>query len=52
MGNDQYYFTVYNTAEAQDELLSNFNLAISASRSRSGPATPTASTASAAAGTT
>lgn len=29
MGNDQYYFTVYNTAETQDEILSSFNLAIS-----------------------
>lgn len=29
LGNDQYYFLLYNTAQAQDELLSSFNLAIS-----------------------
>jgi hypothetical protein len=29
LGNDQYFFLVYNTAESQDELLSSFNLAIS-----------------------
>ncbi len=29
LGNDQYYFLLYNTAQTQDELLSSFNLAIS-----------------------
>ncbi len=29
LGNDQYYFLLYNTAQSQDELLSSFNLAIS-----------------------
>lgn len=29
LGNDQYYFLLYNTAQARDELLSSFNLAIS-----------------------
>jgi hypothetical protein len=29
LGNEQYYFLLYNTAQAQDELLSSFNLAIS-----------------------
>jgi hypothetical protein len=29
LGNDQYYFLLYNTAETQDELLSSFNIAIS-----------------------
>lgn len=29
LGNDQYYFLLYNTAETQDELLSSFNVAIS-----------------------
>ncbi len=29
LGNEQYYFLVYNTAQSQDELLSSFNLAIS-----------------------
>ncbi|MBM2840567.1 MAG: domain protein beta propeller [Bacteroidetes bacterium] len=29
LGNDQYYFLIYNTAQSQDELLSSFNLAIS-----------------------
>jgi outer membrane protein assembly factor BamA len=29
LGNDQYYFLVYNNAEAQDEILSSFNVAIS-----------------------
>jgi hypothetical protein len=29
LGNDQYYFLLYNTAQAQDEILSSWNLAIS-----------------------
>jgi len=29
LGNEQYYFLLYNTAETQDELLSSFNIAIS-----------------------
>ena len=29
LGNDQYYFLLYNTAQSQSELLSSFNLAIS-----------------------
>jgi len=29
LGNDQYYFLLYNTAESQSELLSSFNVAIS-----------------------
>ncbi len=29
LGNEQYYFLLYNTAQAQSELLSSFNLAIS-----------------------
>ena len=29
LGNEQYYFLVYNTAQSQDELLSSFNVAIS-----------------------
>ncbi len=29
LGNDQYYFLLYNTAQTQDELLSSFNIAIS-----------------------
>lgn len=29
LGDDQYYFLIYNTAETQDELLSSFNIAIS-----------------------
>ncbi|MFI5253180.1 MAG: hypothetical protein ACHQQQ_12210 [Bacteroidota bacterium] len=29
LGNEQYYFLVYNTAQTSDELLSSFNLAIS-----------------------
>jgi hypothetical protein len=29
LGNDQYYFLLYNTAETQSELLSSFNIAIS-----------------------
>ncbi|MBI4535421.1 MAG: PD40 domain-containing protein [Ignavibacteriae bacterium] len=29
LGNDQYYFLLYNTAQSQDELLSSFNVAIS-----------------------
>jgi len=29
LGNDQYYFLLYNSAQSQDELLSSFNLAIS-----------------------
>lgn len=29
LGNDQYYFLLYNTAQTQDELLSSFNVAIS-----------------------
>ena len=29
LGNEQYYFLVYNTAQASDELLSSFNIAIS-----------------------
>jgi len=29
LGNDQYYFLFYNTAESQSELLSSFNVAIS-----------------------
>ncbi|HTO94200.1 MAG TPA: BamA/TamA family outer membrane protein [Bacteroidota bacterium] len=29
LGNDQYYFLLYNTAQAQSELLSSFNVAIS-----------------------
>jgi len=29
LGNDQYYFTVYNNAQTQDEILSSFNVAIS-----------------------
>jgi Tol biopolymer transport system component len=29
LGNDQYYFLLYNTAQSQDEVLSSFNLAIS-----------------------
>ena len=29
LGNEQYYFLIYNTAQSQDELLSSFNLAIS-----------------------
>ncbi len=29
LGNDQYYFLLFNTAQAQDEILKSFNLAIS-----------------------
>jgi outer membrane protein assembly factor BamA len=29
LGNDQYYFLVYNSAQTQDEILSSFNVAIS-----------------------
>jgi dipeptidyl aminopeptidase/acylaminoacyl peptidase len=29
LGNDQYYFLIYNTAQVKDELLDNFNVAIS-----------------------
>jgi WD40 repeat protein len=29
LGNDQYYFLLYNTAQSQDELLHSFNIAIS-----------------------
>jgi outer membrane protein assembly factor BamA len=29
LGNDHYYFLLYNTAQSQDELLSSFNIAIS-----------------------
>lgn len=29
LGNEQYYFLLYNTAQSQDELLSSFNIAIS-----------------------
>jgi WD40 repeat protein len=29
LGDDQYYFLIYNTAQSQDELLSSFNVAIS-----------------------
>ena len=29
LGNDQYYFFIYNTAQVQNELLDNFNVAIS-----------------------
>lgn len=29
LGNDQYYFLLYNTAQSQDELLQSFNIAIS-----------------------
>jgi outer membrane protein assembly factor BamA len=29
LGNDQYYFLLYNTAQSQDEILSSFNIAIS-----------------------
>jgi dipeptidyl aminopeptidase/acylaminoacyl peptidase len=29
LGNEQYYFLIYNTAQSQDELLSSFNVAIS-----------------------
>jgi hypothetical protein len=29
LGNEQYYFLIFNTAQTQDELLSSFNLAIS-----------------------
>jgi hypothetical protein len=29
LGNDQYYFLIYNTAQSTDELLSSFNIAIS-----------------------
>lgn len=29
LGNDQYYFLLYNTAQTQDELLSSFNVAVS-----------------------
>jgi hypothetical protein len=29
LGNEQYYFLIYNTAQASDELLSSFNIAIS-----------------------
>ena len=29
LGNDQYFFLLYNTAQSQDELLSSFNVAIS-----------------------
>lgn len=29
LGNDQYYFLLYNTATSQDEILSSFNIAIS-----------------------
>ena len=29
LGNDQYYFLLYNTAQSQDELLSSFNIAVS-----------------------
>jgi Tol biopolymer transport system component len=29
LGNEQYYFLVYNTAQSTDELLSSFNIAIS-----------------------
>ena len=29
LGNEQYYFLLYNTAQASDELLSSFNIAIS-----------------------
>ncbi|MDH3251754.1 MAG: BamA/TamA family outer membrane protein [Ignavibacteria bacterium] len=29
LGNEQYYFLLYNTAQSQDELLSSFNVAVS-----------------------
>jgi Tol biopolymer transport system component len=29
LGNEQYYFLIYNTAETQDDFLSSFNIAIS-----------------------
>jgi len=29
LGNDQYYFLIYNTAQSQDELFQSFNIAIS-----------------------
>lgn len=29
LGNDQYYFLLYNTAQSSDEILSSFNIAIS-----------------------
>jgi WD40 repeat protein len=29
LGNEQYYFLVYNTAQSEDEILSSFNIAIS-----------------------
>jgi hypothetical protein len=29
LGDDQYYFLIYNTAQSQDEFLSSFNIAIS-----------------------
>lgn len=29
LGNDQYYFLLFNTAESQDEILKSFNIAIS-----------------------
>ncbi len=29
LGNDQYYFLLYNTAQSQDELLQSFNIAVS-----------------------
>ncbi len=29
LGNEQYYFLLYNTAQSQDELLSSFNIAMS-----------------------
>ncbi|MBI1804193.1 MAG: PD40 domain-containing protein [Ignavibacteria bacterium] len=29
LGNEQYYFLIYNTAQSSDELLSSFNIAIS-----------------------
>ena len=29
LGNEQYYFLLYNTAQASDELLSSFNIAVS-----------------------
>ena len=29
LGDDQYYFLIYNTAQSQDEILSSFNVAVS-----------------------
>jgi WD40 repeat protein len=29
LGNDQYYFLLYNTAQSQDEILQSFNIAVS-----------------------